>query len=182
RPKPVVHVHPDKNVFRGEKVTLTCDIQQTRDWWYIWHKDGNRVSSTRRDKNYMTISSVDWSHSGVYSCDGSQSKAPHYSEYSDEVTLTVSDLPTSALTVISGSPVFTGDTVNLTCVIESYSNWRYEWYKGNTNNRVMLQTSDHYTVNKDTHTIRGVNESDQYWCRGRPQSSHFSSAVHLYVK
>ncbi len=57
------------------------------------------------------------------------------------------------------SPVFTGETVNLKCVIKSYNNWRYEWYK----DRVMLQTS----VNRDTLTIRGVNESDQgqYWCR-----------------
>ncbi len=77
------------------------------------------------------------------------------------------------------SPVFTGETVNLKCVIESYSNWRYEWYKDS----VMLQTS----VNRDTLTIRGVNESDQgqYWCRGqrdeRPKSSQSSSAVYLSV-
>ncbi len=75
------------------------------------------------------------------------------------------------------SPVFTGETVNLTCVIESYSNWRYEWYK----DRVMLQTS----VNRDTLTIRGVNESDQgqYWCRGqrdeRPKSSQDSNRINL---
>ncbi len=77
------------------------------------------------------------------------------------------------------SPVFTGETVNLTCVIESYSNWRYEWYKDS----VMLQTS----VNRDTLTIRGVKESDQgqYWCRGqrdeRPKSSQSSSAVNISV-
>ncbi len=27
RPKPVVGVDPDRRVFRGETVTLTCDIQ-----------------------------------------------------------------------------------------------------------------------------------------------------------
>ncbi len=99
------------------------------------------------------------------------------------------------------SPVFTGETVNLKCVIESYSNWRwridqtyywrydwtrewrYEWYKDS----VMLQMSDRYTVNRDTLTIRGVTESDQgqYWCRGqrdeRPKSSQSSSAVYLSV-
>ncbi len=88
------------------------------------------------------------------------------------------DLPRSTLTVTPDSPVFTGETVNLTCVIESYSNWRYEWYKDS----VMLQTS----VNRDTLTIRGVNESDQgqYWCRGqiRSISSNVSSAVSLSVK
>ncbi len=102
------------------------------------------------------------------------------------------------------SPVFTGETVNLTCVIESHSDWRrrndltndrrydrtpewrYEWHKG-TNNSVLLQTSDRYTVNRNTLTIRGATESDQgqYWCRGqrdeRPKSSQ-SSSVSLSVK
>ncbi|KAL0190013.1 hypothetical protein M9458_017112, partial [Cirrhinus mrigala] len=64
-------------------------------------------------------------------------------------------LPTSTVTVTPDNPVFTGETVNLKCVI------KYEWYKGNTNNRVMLQTSDHYTVNKNTLTIRRATESDQ---------------------
>ncbi len=78
------------------------------------------------------------------------------------------------------SPVFTGETVNLKCVIESYSNWRYEWYKDS----VMLQTS----VNRDTLTIRGATESDQgyYSCGGRrdnrPNVSQSSSAVYLSVK
>ncbi len=91
------------------------------------------------------------------------------------------------------SPVFTGETVTLKCVIETHSDWRqrngltydwrYEWYKDS----VMLQSSDHYTVNRDTLTIRGATESDQgqYWCRGqrdgRPQSSQ-SSSVSLSVK
>ncbi len=95
------------------------------------------------------------------------------------------DLPRSTLTVTPDSPVFTGETVNLTCVIRSHSDWRYEWHKGT--NSVKLQTSDRYTVNRDTLTIRGATESDQgqYWCRGqrdrRPQSSQ-SSSVYLSVK
>ncbi|XP_050958679.1 leukocyte immunoglobulin-like receptor subfamily A member 1 [Labeo rohita] len=89
RPKPAVHVRPDRSVFRGEKVTLTCDIQETGDWQYSWNKEKNQVSSARKDQNYI-ISSVDWSHSGVYSCEGTQSKAPTYSQMSDGVTLTVS--------------------------------------------------------------------------------------------
>ncbi len=92
------------------------------------------------------------------------------------------DSPRSTLTVTPDRRVFTGETVNLKCVIESYSNWRYEWYKDS----VMLQTSDRYTVNRDTLTIRGVNESDQGWymCRGqiRSVSSQSSSAVSLSVK
>ncbi len=86
RPKPVVGVVPDRRVFRGETVTLTCDIQQTGDWRYTWNKDNKHVYS---GQNYI-ISSVDPSHGGVYSCRGTQSEAPTYSQMSDGVTLTVS--------------------------------------------------------------------------------------------
>ncbi len=93
RPKPVVGVVPDRRVFRGETVTLTCDIQQTGDWRYSWTKDGNQDNTqdnrAGQNQNYI-ISSVDPSHGGVYSCIGSQSQAPHHSQYSDGVTLTVS--------------------------------------------------------------------------------------------
>ncbi len=83
------------------------------------------------------------------------------------------------------SPVFTGETVTLKCVIESHSDWRYEWYKGKDS--MMSQTSDRYTVNRDTLTIRGVitSDHDQYWCRGqrdgRSVSSQSSSTVSLSV-
>ncbi len=95
------------------------------------------------------------------------------------------DSPGSTLTVTPDSPVFTGETVNLKCVIISdHSNWRYEWYKDS----VILQTSyNYYTVNRDTLTIRGVITSDagQYTCKGhidrRSVSSHTSSAVSLSV-
>ncbi len=88
---------------------------------------------------------------------------------------------------VTPNTIFTGETVNLTCVIEyDHSDWRYEWYK-DTNNSVMLQSSDRYTVNRDTLTIRGATESDQgqYWCRGqrdeRPQSSQESKTNYLSV-
>ncbi len=89
RPKPVVGVVPDRRVFRGETVTLTCDIQQTGDWRYSWNKDNKQDNRAGQNQNYI-ISSVDPSHGGVYSCRGSQSEAPTYSQMSDGVTLTVS--------------------------------------------------------------------------------------------
>ncbi len=87
------------------------------------------------------------------------------------------------------SPVFTGETVNLKCVIESYSNrridqthgWRYEWYKDSS------EVSKSYTVKENTLTIIRSRSSDagQYSCKGhiegRSVSSHTSSAVSLSV-
>ncbi|KAK2913302.1 hypothetical protein Q8A67_001701 [Cirrhinus molitorella] len=51
----------------------------------------------------------------------------------------------------------------------------------------VVKTSERYTVNRDTLTIRQVirSDQDQYWCRGQrdegPKSSHLSSAISLTV-
>ncbi|KAF4111616.1 hypothetical protein G5714_008647 [Onychostoma macrolepis] len=184
RLKPVVKVTPDQRVFRGETVTLTCDIQRAGDnqWRYSWFKDGNTFypyTTTTRAEFSFTADYV--SYSGEYSCRGERS------DISAAVTLTVSDLPRSTLTVTPDSPVFTGETVNLTCAIESgHSDWRYEWFKGSTYYSSKLQPSDRYTVNRDTLTIRGatVSDQDRFWCRGqiRSVSSYLSSAVYISVK
>ncbi|KAL0149250.1 hypothetical protein M9458_055484 [Cirrhinus mrigala] len=87
RPKPAVLVQPDKNVFKEETITLTCHIQETGDWQYSWYKDKNNI--TGQNQKHI-IPSVASSHSGVYNCKATQSKAPTYSQMSDGVTLTVS--------------------------------------------------------------------------------------------
>ncbi|KAL1271989.1 hypothetical protein QQF64_031005 [Cirrhinus molitorella] len=176
RPKPAVKVSPDQRVFRGETVTLTCDIQGGGNiqWTYSWFKDGSVIRDITG--RVYTITSV--SDSGEYSCRGEKSDSQR-SDISAAVTLTVSALPTSTLTVTPDSPVFTGETVSMKCVVESdVSNWRYEWYKGSTE----------VSERRDTLTIRGATESDvgQYTCRGqidgRSVSSQSSSAVYLSVK
>ncbi|XDV19117.1 hypothetical protein PO909_024675, partial [Leuciscus waleckii] len=164
------------------RVTLTCVIQGGGDiqWRYSWFKDRDYPHTTPTAEFSFT---ADVYRSGEYSCRGERSDS--HTVFSDAVTLTVSGLPTSTVTVTPASPVFTGETVKLKCEINSdYSNWRYEWYKDS----VILQTSERYTVNRDTLTIRGATESDQgqYWCKGqrdgRPNSSTSSSAVSLSVK
>jgi len=85
--------------------------------------------------------------------------------------------------------LFTGETVKLKCVINSYhSDWRYEWYKDKGRGRAISRTYDRYTVNGDTLSIDKVITSDQgqYSCKGhidgRSVSSRESSAVSLSVK
>ncbi|KTF83406.1 hypothetical protein cypCar_00045796, partial [Cyprinus carpio] len=134
RPKPVVKVSPDERVFRGETVTLTCDIQRAGDiqWTYSWFKDGYtfypHTTTTTTTTTAKISFSADKSDRAEYSCRGERSDSQR-SDTSAAVTLTVSDSPRSSLTVTPDSPVFTGETVTLKCVIESHSNWRYEWYK-----------------------------------------------------
>uniref|UniRef100_A0AAR2K1G6 Ig-like domain-containing protein n=1 Tax=Pygocentrus nattereri TaxID=42514 RepID=A0AAR2K1G6_PYGNA len=181
RPKATVTIHPADPVFTGERVTLTCHIGSGDGWYYEWFKDGKSLSEAGQRKEY-TISKVAESHGGVYTCNGTQSTQPSYSDTSDAVTLTVSALPTATLTVEpKWSPVFTGESVTLKCEIQSYSDWRYQWYKGSSRTAVSQSQTN-------TFTIRSAADQDQgqYWCRGerddRPSSSQDSNTVTLTVK
>ncbi|KAL1272166.1 hypothetical protein QQF64_031182 [Cirrhinus molitorella] len=180
RPKPVVHVHPDRSVFREEMVTLTCDIQQTGDWWYSWNKEGNLVNSTRQDQKYI-ISSVDGSHSGVYSCIGTQSNAPQYSQMSDGVTLTVSDLkPKPELTSDPAGAALTGNTVTLTCRMDLSTGWDFYWYKHTLNSETNTTKPNSYRMKIDS-----VSDGGQFWCRagrGKPvYYTQYSDALWVNV-
>ncbi len=88
RPTPVVKVTPDQRVFRGETVTLTCDIQRAENiqWTYSWFKDGETQNTYRTTQYSFT---ADMYHSGEYSCRGERSDSQR-SHISAAVTLTVS--------------------------------------------------------------------------------------------
>ncbi|KAL7875662.1 hypothetical protein AOLI_G00106250 [Acnodon oligacanthus] len=182
RPKAVVSIQPADQVFRGETVTLRCDIQGGgfSNWQYSWFKDGS--SRPVSNEQQYRISSVTESHRGKYTCRGTERGTSRSSHTSDAVTLTVSALPRATLTVEpKWSPVFTGESVTLKCEIESYSNWRYQWYKGSSRTAVSQSQTNTFTIRS-----AADQDQDQYWCRGerdnRPTSSQPSTTVTLTVK
>ncbi|XP_059357178.1 carcinoembryonic antigen-related cell adhesion molecule 5-like [Carassius carassius] len=211
-PTSTLTVDPESPVFTGERVRLKCVIESfsdwskrnglrydqsyywrydwTSDWSYEWYKGSAKLQSSERytvNTDTLTIRAVTTSDAGQYTCRGQRDKRPNSTQSSSAVSLSVTDLPISTLVVTPDSSVLTGETVNLTCVIDSnHSDWKYEWYKGG-NNSVKLQSSERYTVNRDTLTIRGLNESDQdqYTCRGqrdgRPNSTQESERINLSV-
>ncbi|XP_036417258.1 immunoglobulin superfamily member 1-like [Colossoma macropomum] len=189
KPKAVVSIQPDEQVFIGETVTLRCVIQGegVSNWQYSWFKDDSSTPVSKEQQ--YSISSVTESHSGKYTCRGTERGTSRYSHTSDAVTLTVSDLPKPTLTVEPESPVFRGESVTLKCEINTYDGWTYQWYKQDTWSRwTAVSQSEYYTVNTDTLTIRedAVINGDQYQCRGerhnRPTSSQDSDSVTLTVK
>ncbi|KAL7875639.1 hypothetical protein AOLI_G00106020 [Acnodon oligacanthus] len=189
RPKAAVSTRHDQQVFRGETVTLRCDIQGggVSNWQYSWFKDGS--SRPVSNEQQYRISSVTESHRGKYTCRGTERGTSHSSHSSDAVTLTVSDLPRATLTVESESPVFIGESVTLKCETNTHDGWTYQWYKQDKQSGwTAVSQSVYHTVNRDTLTIRGdaVIHGDQYQCRGqrrnRPTSSQYSDSVTLTVK
>ncbi|XP_071234589.1 Fc receptor-like protein 5 isoform X1 [Salvelinus alpinus] len=180
--KAVLTIHPNSSqIFRGESVTLRCDIQGggVTEWKYTWRKNGNSDSSST--KNEHEVSAAEFSHSGDYRCLGSHQQQD--SKWSDAVRLTVTPLPKATLTV-KPNPVFPGETVTLTCSVGSDSSWSYQWYK-DRNYNVVSQSG--YSNNGVSHISRaGVSDQGQYWCEGnrvsRPTSSQPSDPVTLTVE
>uniref|UniRef100_A0A673NLX1 Ig-like domain-containing protein n=1 Tax=Sinocyclocheilus rhinocerous TaxID=307959 RepID=A0A673NLX1_9TELE len=109
RPKAKVSIKPDQHVFRGETVTLRCDIdgEAVTSWQYSWYKDGS--VSVFSELQEHTFSPVTESDAGKYSCYGEKRGGSRASNISDAVTLTfnmlvmnhfsISDKPRAVLSV-----------------------------------------------------------------------------------
>ncbi|XP_077083253.1 B-cell receptor CD22 [Siphateles boraxobius] len=150
RPKPVLTVQPEPSqILRGETVTLTCDLQR-EGWTYRWMCGDGREHTSKEKEFKITVEIRQKCR--CFGCRGSLDA--DCSDWSDEVTLSVSDKP--RVTVKPQSSVFTGDTVTLSCDVRRSTRRRILWYK----NYQMLKSGD------ETETLRDVRVSDggEYAC------------------
>ncbi|KAG5278027.1 hypothetical protein AALO_G00094380 [Alosa alosa] len=176
-PLATVTVEPQSPVFTGETVSLKCVIASLSDWTYKWYKGSSRTPVS--EGNTITINGATESHKGQYWCQGERRDRPTSSEPSGKTTLDIKELPLATVTVEPKSPVFTGETVTLKCVIASHSGWIYTWYKGSR--RTPVSEGNTFTINRATKSHMG-----QYWCQGerrdRPTESQPSGKLTLDVK
>ncbi|KAM9501667.1 Fc receptor-like protein 5 [Clarias gariepinus] len=185
--KAVVTIKPDKHVYRGENVTLTCDIQGGGDteWTYSWYKDNNTFHSGKKNKVF-TNSTIKWAtirfindfDSGNYTCRG-QRRDSQSSVISDAVTLTVSEKAKPVLTVSPQSWLTEGDSVTLSCeVTDSSTDWTFSWYrqvpyrdgllqlKNNHSYVELLSDSSRGSGGNYTLSPAALNHTGVYRCRG----------------
>uniref|UniRef100_A0A3B1K8Y2 Ig-like domain-containing protein n=1 Tax=Astyanax mexicanus TaxID=7994 RepID=A0A3B1K8Y2_ASTMX len=90
KPKPKLTVKPERTVFRGETVTLTCEIETREDteWTYSWFKNNEEVQSDEQPNEYtFKATSGD---SAAFTCRGTRTKHPITTEPSNPVSLSVS--------------------------------------------------------------------------------------------
>ncbi|KAM9500188.1 uncharacterized protein Hap1MRO34_012089 [Clarias gariepinus] len=180
RPKAVLTLQPDGQIFSGEEVTFICEIPGHADteWTYSWYKDGVQLSSYSVNRKY-SFSAVE-SSSGKYTCSGRRKNDSQTLETSDAVTLTVSENPKPELTSDLKEPALTGNSVTLYCKLKLQSaGWKFYW---------MTPTHSTETETKTEHYfIRSVSVSDggQYRCRagrGNPvYYTHYSDALWVNV-
>ncbi|XP_055756986.1 basement membrane-specific heparan sulfate proteoglycan core protein-like [Salvelinus fontinalis] len=172
-PKATLTVKPNP-VFPGETVTLTCSVGSDSIWSYQWYKDRNdNVVSQSGYSNIgvsHTISRADVSDQGQYWCEGNRVSRPTSSQPSNAITLTVKDNRPTATLSSDKEDIFTGDSVTLSCTVES-SGWKFYWYRHRPDSTPVTTTSGY------SYTLSWVSVSDggQYWCRaGRGDSVYYT--------
>ncbi|XP_052395083.1 Fc receptor-like protein 5 isoform X3 [Carassius gibelio] len=176
KPKATLSIKPAQHVFRGETVTLRCDVysEGVSSWEYRWYKEGSgHVFSELQE---VTFSSVTESDAGEYSCYVVERDRSRISPLSDDVTLTVS-VPRAVLSVSPQKWLTEGDSVTLICQVNgSSTDWTFSWFTetlSSDNRKHLKRLSDssrgaggHYTVSSADLKHTGV-----YVCsaeRGKP--------------
>ncbi|XP_073712769.1 cell adhesion molecule CEACAM5-like [Misgurnus anguillicaudatus] len=154
RPKPVVSVDPDTQLFRGETVTLRCDIQDTGDteWTYSWTVEPyNLYIVNECNKQECKVNNIQYYHSGKYTCRGKIRE--QNTEMSDAVILTVSsDKRPSVLSVSPQQWLTEGDSVTLMCeVINSSTSWTFSWFTVQS-----LYSDDYQLVSNSSGGSKGI--------------------------
>ncbi|XP_047655989.1 leukocyte immunoglobulin-like receptor subfamily A member 4 [Tachysurus fulvidraco] len=187
RPKPVASINPNNQVFSGDNVTLRCDIQDesVSSWQYSWYKDTSH--SPVSSEQVYSISGVEVTHTGTYTCRGTERGGSRSSHSSDVITLTVSERPQAVLSVSPHSWLTEGDSLTLSCeVTDSSTDWTFSWYTvvsyrdgltGINNNRgyivyvELLTDSSRVSGGKYTLSPAALKHTGVYMCRGESGES-----------
>uniref|UniRef100_A0A8C1FLF4 Ig-like domain-containing protein n=1 Tax=Cyprinus carpio carpio TaxID=630221 RepID=A0A8C1FLF4_CYPCA len=188
RPKPTVTIKPAQHVFRGETVTLRCDVysEGVTSWQYIWYKDIRVVSELQE----LTFSPVTESRTGKYSCIGAEREGSRISNISDAVTLTVS-VPRAVLSVSPQKWLTEGDSVTLICQVNgSSTGWTFSWFtetvsSDKSNGYKQLSDSSRGAGGNYTVSSAALKHTGVYVCRaerGKPvYNSDISNTQPLWV-
>ncbi|XP_031648952.1 uncharacterized protein LOC116354068 [Oncorhynchus kisutch] len=154
-PKAELSVEPNP-VYPGETVTLTCSVGSDSIWNYQLDKyrNDNVVSQSVRHTitgDTLTISIAAESDQGLYWLKWIFPLKP--------IAIPTDYQPSTTLTS-DKEDVFTGDSVTLSCTVES-SGWKFYWYRDRPDSTPVTTTSGY------SYTLSWVSVSDggQYWCR-----------------
>ncbi|XP_038566721.1 basement membrane-specific heparan sulfate proteoglycan core protein-like isoform X2 [Micropterus salmoides] len=174
----------------GDTLNLTCSIESFSPSRIMWTKLGSNetlLNETIKEKNYnekapLIIHNVTAEHSGQYICTAEylgNSLAEH-------INVTVMYVKKPEIT--GNSALKEGDTLNLTCSVESFSPSRITWTKLGSNENLLNETIKEKNYNEQApliiHNVT-AEHSGQYICTagylGNSLAEHINVTV-MYVK
>ncbi|XP_068180932.1 obscurin-like protein 1 isoform X2 [Antennarius striatus] len=181
-PKPTVTVTPGINqMYVGEIVNFTCNVDVASGWTYQWYKDGEFLpQSSKTNSITLNLSAV-----GMYGCSATRGEVTS-TEISEEIRQDVIEIPVPSLKATEHwLDVFPGESVQLSCLMDKESDWIYTWYKDGK--LIQANNAIYLGLNGPTLTIKSASaaHAGRYTCKGdlkdRPVSSHSSPGCNLTV-
>ncbi|XP_065325900.1 LOW QUALITY PROTEIN: obscurin-like, partial [Pelmatolapia mariae] len=161
--KVVVKQQPNwPQIFRGETITLTCEVQEggeTTEWEYEWR--GPRTPTQWTHNNDVTFR-VSESSSGDYMCK-SRRRDDSYSstEWSEAFTLSGSTSKPRATLTAQSSIIPAGGSVTLSCSVEGSAGWKFDWFR-----RDSVSSKAQLMRGNEANRVISVSQGGLYHCRG----------------
>ncbi|XP_063320916.1 obscurin-like [Pelmatolapia mariae] len=172
KPRPSITQQPDaKKLYVGESVSFECKVEHSDGWSYDWYKGGSPILT---NSNNLKMERLILSNGGVYKCKAKREKTGFNTEFSDQRTLELSEIPVPTLKLVTKWPdVFPTENVNMRCEMQTDSaDWTYAFYRDGT------KVQD-YNSGKDTRSlsITSASTSDRgsYSCSGKLKSRDVNS-------
>ncbi|CAI5647596.1 unnamed protein product [Oreochromis niloticus] len=164
KPKPSMTQQPDaKKLYVGENVSFECKVENSDGWSYDWYKDG---ASILTNSNSLKMERLDLSKEGVYKCKAKRDKTGFNTEFSDQRTLQISEIPVPTLKLVTKWPdVFPTENVNMRCEMQTDSaDWTYAFYRDGTKVQDYNSATDTRSL-----SITSASASDRgnYSCSGK---------------
>ncbi|XP_041841532.1 Fc receptor-like protein 5 isoform X11 [Melanotaenia boesemani] len=159
----VVTRQPDwPQIFSGEKITLTCEIQggETTEWMCVWRHLGSIMAQISSKQLTFTVSERS---SGDYQCQCKRRDDSYSStKWSEAIRLSVSEDEAKATLTADSSILPAGGSVTLTCSLKIPAGFTYNLYRNN----YMKQSDEPGGVFK-------ISEGGKYTCRGFRRDTNF---------
>ncbi|XP_015260617.1 PREDICTED: uncharacterized protein LOC107105016, partial [Cyprinodon variegatus] len=152
--KPTVTLqHNWSPIFRGETVTLRCEIHGGggTEWTYEWRP-------TSRNSETFNESRTIRADSDSYSCRGRRNY--ELTQWSDSFSLTVAEKPRAKLTA-EETIIPAWGSITLTCSVPSSAGWKFYWFRQES----LYHAAQSIRINEPDRFIR-VSEGGIYSCIG----------------
>ncbi|XP_029689969.1 hemicentin-1 isoform X3 [Takifugu rubripes] len=162
---------PWQDVFPGERVQMSCHMNDSADWTYTWYKDGQEVHtglgvSFDSNKATLFISSAAATSRGEYKCTGHLINRSVSTGSSSGFNLEVYDeMPKVTLTQDPDYKViFPGESVVFSCHINNSYGWEYIWLKD--------MNSLPHTDKRLSISPRDSSDQGSYECQAKRGTGH----------
>ncbi|XP_041840376.1 high affinity immunoglobulin gamma Fc receptor I-like [Melanotaenia boesemani] len=158
----VVTRQPDwPQIFSGEKITLTCEIQggENTEWMCVWRHLGSIIPQISSKQFTFTVSELS---SGDYQCQCKRRDDSYSStKWSEAIRLSVSASKPRARLTADSSILPAGGSVTLTCSVDHSADWKFNWFRDGS-----VYPAAQLRNNNEPGGVIRVSQGGLYRCRG----------------